>query len=120
MGKKNRAFYPGPKKANYSTQQKIVVDAYRKAERDTTQQFMVDMFMLVLNDPEVMGKDTFGKTRMKRVIDAVSRKLVEWDNLLAESDEQDYYQYKLDKLLEPLCTDFKSFPERYPWLKPPK
>lgn len=120
MGKKNSTFRHGQPKANYSARQKIVVDAYRKAERDTVQQLMTDMFMLVLNDPEVMGKDTFGKVRMKRVIDAINRKLIEWDNLLAEGDEQDYYQIKLDRLLEPLCTDFKPFAERYPWLKPPK
>lgn len=104
----------------YLARQKVVRDAYRTAERDTAQQFMLDMFMLVLSDPDVMGKDTFGKVRMKRIVDAINAKLVEWDPVLVPNDEQDYYQVKLDRLLEPLCEDFKPFEKRYHWLKPPK
>ena len=57
-------------KNGYLQRQKCAVDAYRQAERDTYIQFMIDMFMVALNDPEVMGKDVFGYARLKKVLDA--------------------------------------------------
>lgn len=59
-------------KNGYLQKRKHTIDTYRQAEKDTCIQYMIDIFMVVLNDPEVMGKDVFGKKRIVRVIEAVS------------------------------------------------
>ena len=51
------------KKNGYLQKQKATVDAYRQAEKETYIQFMTDTLILTLNDPEVMGKDVFGRER---------------------------------------------------------
>ena len=60
-------------KNGYLEKQKKQIDAYRQAEKDTYVQYMVDMFSLALSDPDVMGKDVFGKDRLSKVIHAVEK-----------------------------------------------
>lgn len=45
--------------------------ANRAAARQTYEQFMTDMFIFALNDPEYMKKDILGYTRLKRVLEGV-------------------------------------------------
>lgn len=107
MGKKNA----------YLQKQKIKVDVYRQAEKETCIQFMTDTLCLVLNDPDVMGKDVFGKKRLQKVIRAWGEKYDKYHGALEKSDETDYYQIKLDEHLGRIFgKDMEKFGERYPWL----
>lgn len=108
MGKKNA----------YLQKQKIKVDVYRQAEKDTYIQFMTDTLCLTLNDPNVMGKDVFGKKRLQKVIKAWGEKYDKYHGALEKSDEADYHQIKLDEHLALIFgEDMDKFGERYQWLK---
>ena len=108
-------------KNGYLHKQKVSVDTYRQAEKDTYIQYMIDMFMVTLNDPDVMGKDVFGKERIVRVIHAVERNFSQFEPALAKTDEADYYQEKLDERLAKILgrDALVPFPKRYEWIKVP-
>lgn len=106
-------------KNGYLQRQKCAVDAYRQAERDTYIQFMIDMFMVALNDPEVMGKDVFGKDRIARVVHAVECNFTRFEPALTKSDEADYCQEKLDQRLAKILGKDALVPflKRYEWIE---
>lgn len=106
-------------KNGYLAKQKAMVDAYRQAEKDTYIQFMTDTLMLTLNDPEVMGKDVFGKERLKRLVLAWGKTFDRYHGALEHCDEADYFQEKMDQALERILgkEGFQPFSERYDWIK---
>lgn len=105
-------------KNGYLMRQKAAVNAYRKAEKDTCIQFMTDTLMLVLNDPEVMGKDVFGKKRLKRIVDAWGKVYDQYHEALESTGEADYWQEKLDQALGAIFgDDLVPFAKRYEWLQ---
>lgn len=83
------------------------------------QQKFIDMLILALNDPEIMGKDVFGKERIVKVIEGI----LEYEDAFADAytmkDESDYLQEKLDQRLRYILGEenFAPFAERYPYLK---
>ena len=106
------------KKNAYLQRRQVRVDVYRQAEKDTTIQFMTDTLALTLNDPEIMGKDVFGKKRLKKVIEAWGKVYDLYHGALEKGDEADYYQIKLDQRLESIFgEEMDKFGDRYPWLK---
>lgn len=48
------------KRSGYLQRLRAQDEARDLATRQTFQQYMLDMLTLALNDPEIMGKDTFG------------------------------------------------------------
>lgn len=106
-------------KNGYLDRQQKVVGVYRQAEKETYIQYMTDTLLLTLNDPEVMGRDVFGKERLKKVVRAWGEKFDEFHGALEKGDEADYYQEKLDSRLKKIIgdDDFHPFDERYEWLK---
>lgn len=122
--KKNKPYNPKkrgpaiPKRSNgYIRQRDARVNAFRKAEKDTTIQFMTDMLILTLNDSDVMGKDVFGKKRLARVIKAWGKKWDMYHGALEAGEERDYYQEKLDQALRRIIgDDLVPFRERYDWV----
>lgn len=83
-------------------------------------QFMVDCWMVTLNDPDVMGRDVFGKERMKRVAKAVE---ANYDKYLpafnvSKNKEADVWQDRLDEKLEKIFKDeLDPFPVRHPLIR---
>lgn len=118
MAKKNKKKVQIPqKKVGYIERRDNRVNVYRKAEQDTTIQYMTDMLMLTLNDPEIMGKDVFGKKRLAKVIKAWGEKWDQYHGALEKGDERDYYQEKLDQALRRILgDDLVPFAQRYDWL----
>ena len=57
-------------KNGYLDRRKVRDDVMQDAIKQTYMQYMTDMLILTLNDPEVMGKDVFGYKRLKKVLDA--------------------------------------------------
>lgn len=108
-------------KNGYLERQKLTVDTYRQAEKDTYIQYMIDMFMVTLNDPDVMGKDVFGKDRIVRVVHAVEENFSRFELALTKADEADYYQERLDERLAKILgrDALVPFPKRYDWIKIP-
>lgn len=103
----------------YLDRQKKIVGAYRQAEKETYIQFMTDTLILTLNDPEVMGKDVFGKKRIEKVVLAWGKVYDEFHGALEKGDEADFFQEVLDRRLKRVLgeKDFHPFRERYEWLK---
>lgn len=115
--RKNAAPPPPRVKVDYQTRQKAKLDAYRQAEKETYIQFMTDTLVLTLNDPEVMGKDVFGKKRLQKVVEAWGKKYDQYCGALLPGDEADYHQIKLDERLSQIFgSDFEKFGKRYYWL----
>ncbi len=64
-------------------------------------QKMWDYMQLALRDPKVMGKDTFGPERLKKLFKAMQELASEYHTAFTDDKEADYYQEKLDKQLKP-------------------
>lgn len=52
-------------KNGYLERRKVRDTVMQDAIRQTYQQYMTDMLILTLNDPEVMGKDVFGRIEFR-------------------------------------------------------
>ena len=77
-------------------------------------QQILDMMSIVLNDPEIMKKDTFGKDRLMAVVQAIGDRIDLYQPAWTKSDEADYYQRKLDDALTRIYGEqlFDSFHTR--------
>ena len=85
-------------------------------------QQMCDFITLALREPDVMRKDTFSGKRIVLVLQEVKKKMEEFSPAFEKSDEADYYQEKLDRLLREAYGDeiddgFFSFHDRYECVK---
>ena len=102
----------------FSDREKALIGIYRTAERETQIQYMTDMLVLTLNDPDIMGKDVFGKKRLLKIVEGWGKKYDEFHAVLENSDETDYYQILLDRCLRQIFEDqMEPFGERYHWIK---
>ena len=94
-------------------------DADRKgffrAGEQTGRQVILDMMVLTLRDPEIMGKDIFGKDRLLKVVKGIEHYLDVFDQAFQATDETDYWRAKLDEMLADAFGEklHNSFLERY-------
>ena len=81
-------------------------------------QQIIDMLSLVLRDTEIMGKDTFGKERLMRVVNGIGQYIDLYQKAWEKSDETDYYRVRLDSALAKAYGDelYDSFLKRYEFL----
>ena len=84
---------------------------------DTTSQQFFDYMCIVLNDPEIMGKDVFGAKRLLKVHEAMKNLDKEFSEAWCGGQESDYYQEKLDEGLRRIFGEIEPFKKRYPYLK---
>lgn len=82
----------------------------------TAQQFF-DYLCIVLNDPDVMGKDVFGAKRIEKVHEALKKVDKHYSVAFANTQESDYYQEKMDVELKRIFGEIDPFEKRYPYLK---
>lgn len=80
----------------YLDKQKAVKRAYFDAGLQSGRQQIIDMLSLVLRDPEIMGKDIFGKERLLKVVKGIGDYIDFYQPAWQKTDETDYYQKKLD------------------------
>lgn len=89
---------------------------------DTGFQKCWDLIQLCLRDPEVVGKDTFGKERIKRMHAALKKYEKEFGIawLPTKEKDADVKQRDLDSLLSEIWGDeLYPFHARYPYVKKP-
>ena len=88
---------------------------YLKVGVQCGRQQILDMMSLALRDTDVMGKDTFGKDRLMKVVTAIGEKIDLYQKAWERNDETDYYRAKLDEALaEAYGGDLiDSFSKRY-------
>ena len=95
--------------------QKATQRAYFEAGLQSGRQQIMDMMSLVLNDPTIMGKDTFGKDRLIKIVKAVGDKIDYFQPAWEKCDDADYYQKEMDDLLAKVYGESlaDSFYKRY-------
>ena len=81
-------------------------------------QQIIDMLSLTLRDSEVVGKDTFGKDRLVKIIKGISNYLEIYSKAWEKDNEADYYRTKLDESLTEIYGSgfLDSFSDRYEFL----
>ena len=94
------------------------LQARKQLESEITQrwtaQLCLDVITIVLNDPEVMGKDTFGKERLHRIGEAFNRYYSECIVGLSPDAAASYVREQIDRLLVKIWgPEFESWEERY-------
>ena len=82
----------------------------------TSQQFF-DYLCIVLNDPDIMGKDVFGAKRIEKVHEALKEVDKYYSEAFVNSQDSDYYQEKMDAELRRIFGEIDPFNVRYPYLK---
>lgn len=88
-----------------------------RAGMDTAWQEFWDLLCITLNDPDVMGKDTFGKKRLLKLRAAIQERETIYCNGLNSGPEADYYQEKLDDALRKIFgPELAPFKDRYPYI----
>lgn len=83
---------------------------------ETGIQYNNDVYQCILNDPDVMGKDTFGQARMLKVHQAAEAMSEEYTPCMwgVTDPEADVWQARLDAKLKKIWGElFVPFPQRY-------
>jgi hypothetical protein len=84
---------------------------------DITAQQMFDLMCIVLNDPDVMGKDVFGADRLRKVRQAMEDAEKMYHLAWLHQPESDYYQEKVDERLRKVLGEIEPFKKRYPYIR---
>lgn len=102
-------------KNNYLAERDAMRKAFLDAGVKLGRQQILDMVSLVLRDPEIMGKDTFGKDRLVKIVKGVAAYIDKYEKAWVKDDETDYYRAKLDAALAEAYGEglHDSFLERY-------
>ena len=100
---------------DYLARQRAKEQACFHAGLQSGRQQIMDMMTLVLRDPDIMGKDTFGKDRLVKVVKGIGEYIDKYQPAWEKSDETDYYQKKLDTALAEAYGEelHDSFYKRY-------
>ena len=83
----------------YLAKQAAVNRGFFKAGEQTGRQVIIDMMVLALRDPEIMGKDTFGKDRLLKVVKGIEHYMDVFDQAFQATDETEYWRAMLDAAL---------------------
>ena len=102
-------------KKDFLARQAAVNHGYFEAGLQMGRQQILDLVSLVLRDPEIMGKDTFGKDRLLKVVKGVGDYIDKYQPAWEKTDETDYYRAKLDTALAEAYGEslHDSFMQRY-------
>lgn len=86
-----------------------------QAGLESGRQQIMDMLSLVLRDPDIMGKDLFGKDRLLKIVKGIGDYIDIYQLAWVKHDETDYYRAKLDDALAEAYGDAltDSFLQRY-------
>lgn len=85
---------------------------------DRGMQSLIDYVCIALNDPELMGKNVMGKTRLKKLNVKLKEIANYYETAFTDDVEADYIQEQLDRRLREIFGDeLKPFKDRYPYFK---
>lgn len=102
-------------KNDFLAKQKALQRACFDAGLQCGRQQIIDMMSLVLRDADIMGKDTFGKDRLLKVVKGIGEYIDKYQKAWEKDDETDYYRAKLDDALAEAYGEglHDSFLKRY-------
>lgn len=104
-------------KNGYLEKQKAIQRGFFDAGLQSGRQQIIDMVSLVLRDPDIMGKNTFGKDRLLKIVTGIKEYIDTYEKAWLKDDETDYYRDKLDEALAEAYGEglHDSFLSRYPY-----
>lgn len=77
-----------------------------------------DYFQIALRDPEVVGKDTFGRGRIEKIVQKTMELDDYFSSAFSDHVEAERYQEEMDRLLREIWEDdLIPFNERYDTVK---
>lgn len=102
-------------KKDFLARQRAEKRVYLDVGLQCGRQQIIDMMSLVLRDPEIMGKDIFGKDRLMKVVKGIGDYIDKYQPAWQKDDDSDYYQKKLDDALAEAYGEelHDSFHKRY-------
>ena len=105
-------------KYDFLAKQKALQRACFEAGLQSGRQQIIDMVSLVLRDPDIMGKDTFGKDRLLKIVKGIGEYIDTYQKAWEKDDETDYYRAKLDDALAQAYGEgmHDTFSKRYEYL----
>lgn len=105
-------------KNGYLEKQRAMQQGFLDVGEQFGLQKMWDYVQIVLHNPAIMGKDTFGAERLDKIFQELKNVADEYHIAFTNDKEADYYQENLDRQLRDIWGD-KTMPfyERYPDLK---
>lgn len=86
-------------KNDFLAKQRALQHGHFTAGLQSGRQQIIDCVSLALRDPEIMGKDIFGKDRLLKVAKGVCKYIDLYQKAWEKDDETDYYRAKLDAAL---------------------
>ena len=86
-------------KKDFLAKQRALQQGFFSAGLQSGRQQIIDLVSLVLRDQEIMGKDTFGRDRLLKVVNGVGEYIDLYQKAWEKDDETDYYRAKLDAAL---------------------
>lgn len=106
-------------KNGFLERQRIERQAYFDAGMQMGRQQILDMMCVSLRDPEIIGKDTFGKDRLLKVVKGIEHYIDVFDQAFQATDETDYWRAKLDAALADAFGEGMNdtFSQRYEFAK---
>lgn len=106
-------------KNNYIARRDADRKGFFRAGEQTGRQVVLDMMVLALRDPEIMGKDTFGKDRLLKVVKGIEHYMDVFDQAFQATDETDYWRAKLDAMLADAFGEemYDTFDKRYEYCR---
>lgn len=105
-------------KNTYLDKQRAMQQAFLDAGEQMGIQKMWDYFQIALRDPEIMGKDVFGKARLQKLYKKLMELADYYHTAFTDDVEADYRQEEMDaRLREIWGDDLETFYSRYPQLK---
>ena len=105
-------------KHGYMQKMQQMKQGYLEIGQEVGIQMMADFLPIVLNNADVMGKDTFGSKRINKVLDELKEMFSVYAKAFGTGPEADYFRQKLDdRLLQIMGEErFMPFEDRYRWL----
>lgn len=102
-------------KNDFLAKQRALQNACFQAGLQSGRQQILDMLSIVLNDPDIMGKDVFGKDRLLKVVNGVGEYIDVFQKAWEKNDETDYWRVKLDAHLARIYGEgmHDTFEKRY-------
>ena len=104
-------------KNKYLAERDAMRRGFFEAGLESGRQQIIDMVSLVLRDPDIMGKDTFGGARLLKIVKGIGKYIDTYEKAWQKDDETDYYRTKLDDALAHAYGEalHDSFMTRYPF-----
>lgn len=85
---------------------------------DRGMQSLIDYVCIALNDPELMGKNVMGKSRLQKLNVKLKEIASYYEKAFTDDVEADYIQEQLDRRLREIFGDeLMPFEKRYPYFK---